>query len=811
VKIFLVIIVLFYAHPLWAWNPLPASDDVQLETAAIPHTLSPVVVHATSIESGETTIGGVELDILPSATGSITEALKGMSHIQYDYERQSSLTVGEIAPPRISISGAKPYENNFMIDGMSVTNTINPSGFDQSAGWNSLNVGGGDAGIFYDTDLIESITVHSSNVPAQYGGFVGGAVDAQLREPATDRWRFSLSGRYTNDSMFDLRDDDKESDNADNQPRFSIYSGSLSAEGPLNQWSSLLLVYSRRHSVIPLKREDSAGVIADDDQKRTSENFHGRLMLTPANEIKILFDVTYAPYEELRWISGTAASEWKNVNDSWRFANQVGLGFTLGEFVIKTAYVENGFSRDSSTNYYESLGDNINPEINYRKGGVGDATIKNREFNASLTFLSENFRKGSLLWSFVSGLDYGYKHTDAWNQSAVNKRINIRNNNTTTAVLSYDEVNQSSHIGTIGGHFQTDLIWHRLLLRPGLRVDYDNFSANTDVAPRFKTELDTFGNGVFRLVAGVNRYYSSQLRAYAFDRWRPINSVTTEPDGTVKENFGKERVYSIDELDTPYSDELSAGFVGSYSIFNYSVELLQRKHKKQLDSRREDNLFYMTNDGRSRYEAINLSLSARVEKKGFGSHLIAVGATKSRTKSTFAGDGYDADTNATNLRYSHKMVFYDDAYMARSELPAANYSAPWVLTLSTRSSFVQDHVRLYTLTRWRDSSKGLAFDNRRSDETRYGVASGSQSSLWFADEENTIIVRAYKSGKISGGATTDITTEFDAIKTDRYHLTLILEVLNMFNGNMQTGIGGDAIGTGDIHGRGFYLGARMSF
>ncbi|HMB15770.1 MAG TPA: Plug domain-containing protein, partial [Pelovirga sp.] len=189
-KIFLLMIALFYSLPLWAEDLLPAPEDVPLETTTSLHTLKPVIVHATSIESGKTTIGGTELEMLPSATGSITEALKGMSQIQFDYERQSSLTVGEIAPPRISISGAKPYENNFMIDGMSVTNTINPSGFDNRAGWNSLDVGGGDASIFYDTDLIKSISVHSSNVPARYGGFVGGVVDAQLRDPATDRWQF---------------------------------------------------------------------------------------------------------------------------------------------------------------------------------------------------------------------------------------------------------------------------------------------------------------------------------------------------------------------------------------------------------------------------------------------------------------------------------------------------------------------------------------------------------------------------------------------------------------------------------------------
>jgi hypothetical protein len=157
--------------------------------------------------------------------------------------------------------------------------------------------------------------------------------------------------------------------------------------------------------------------------------------------------------------------------------------------------------------------------------------------------------------------------------------------------------------------------------------------------------------------------------------------------------------------------------------------------------------------------------------------------------------------------YNYDYVFYNGEYVVRSDMPAENYNSPWVLTLSTNSSFLDEHLRLYSVTRWRGSSKGIVSDI--SDDTPFGTITGRASNFWInPDGEYS---NAYKSGKISGGSTTDITAEFDAIKSDRYNLTLILEALNIFNGNMQTGIDNDATGTGDIHGRGFYLGARMTF
>jgi len=174
---------------------LPA--DVQEDQI---YQFDPVSVVAEKPQAGKATIEGQELQTLPSHTGSITEAIKGFSNVQFSNEDTSSLTGGEIRPPRVSIAGAKPYENNFLIDGMSVTNTLNPSGLDadgESIAPNDLHVNGGDQTIFYDSSLVDTVTVYTSNVPAKYGGFVGGVVGAELVDPRIDRWHAVFSGGHS--------------------------------------------------------------------------------------------------------------------------------------------------------------------------------------------------------------------------------------------------------------------------------------------------------------------------------------------------------------------------------------------------------------------------------------------------------------------------------------------------------------------------------------------------------------------------------------------------------------------------------------
>lgn len=803
----LFVVLLLCAQPVLSHaETVPSEEaDDSLQTA---HTMPSVIVRAQHYMPQETRINRSELDLIPNQTGSVTEALKGQSQVQYDYDQQSSLTVGEIAPPRISIAGAKPYENNFTIDGLSISNTLNPSGLDNSKSATDLTVGGGDMAIFYDTELIETVQVYSSSVPAQYGGFVGGVVDARLREPRPDRWRFKLKGRYTNDSWFDLRDVDTESSSPDNQPEFTTYKTGLSVDGPVNDYASLLLSISRHHSTIPLTRTDSDGTNYTDKQKRTSENYFARLTLDPHHDLKVHFDLTYAPYSALRWDPTFRNSEWTIENRSWRFATQFDYLFVGGVLTAKAAFTQYGFSRDSAMDYRYS-----GPDDQY--GGLGDARNKNREVNSELSFVSSDFTNDHSFWNYAVGFEYGYKHADLWNQAITLQSVT----SSRRTLQSYEEVSQSRHNTTLAGYAQVELNWDRLLIRPGLRIDHDRFSGNTDISPRFKSEYDLFGNNLLRVGVGINRYYGKHLSAYAFRRHRPIHTqiFDIQPDGSEvprDPTLSVQRNYSSDGLSTPYSDELSGEISGSLPIFDYGISVVRRKHRRQLVSKSQDGTsYFLTNDGRGEYDAVSGYISRFFRTEYLGNHHISVSATKSKSHSSngYFDSNFREDLLLQGYELDFDRVYYDGRFMQRSELPAENFNTPRIIALSLNSSFFDNRLRLLSVVRWRESSKWMVTDRRVNEDTPYGTISGSStaaSPFWINPEGG--YSQAYKSEKIAGGAVTDLTIEFDLYHRVDRTFTLVTEIVNIFNDRVETGQAVDGMRILN-HGRGFYAGFQMTF
>ena len=792
-------------------NASAAQDDFVYQ-------FDPVKVLAEKHQAGKATIEGKELQSLPSHTGTITEAIKGFSSVQFSNEDISSLTGGEIRPPRVSIAGAKPYENNFLVDGMSVTNTLNPSGLDQntdSPNWNNLVVHGADQTIFYDSSLVDSVTVYTSNVPVKYGNFLGGLVAAELVEPRIDRWHGLFKARHTRSEWFDLRGVDDESETSNDQARFRVHDFYASVDGPVNENVALLFAASRRWSEIPLQFAKDDGTFSDKNQWRYNDNYFGKILLTPSNDLKLTLDATYAPYTEKRWKSDWENSGWTIENEAYRLGSMLEWSSTAGVLTARTAFSRNGFSRDSDANVWKS--DATLPKT-VQEGGIGDARTTSREMDAKLDFEAAEFVTRGVLWRISTGLDIKNVTTNMWNEAARSEGI-------TTAYFSvtdYLEHDQTGTLNTLGWYVQPEFEWGRFTLTPGLRVDYDDYSFNTNVAPRLKVEFDTMGDGSLRLVGGMSRYYGGELRAYAFDRFRPFitNRVKRSNGAIMPTSYGPDRHYEAKDLHTPYSDETMGGILGEIMGFEYGVELVHREHKDQLTSEtRGDDLYEMTNDGKSTYDGITVLLNKNVETEHFGSHVFSLGATKSKTK-TFNG-AYDSNTKVVasvsvageTYDYDYDKVYYDGEIMGRSDMPAEDYNAPLVLTFSWLGRFYDDHFRVNSVSRWRDSTTGLLKDERKAADTPYGTTASKAhwvSAQWLSPDQQNYY-DAYKKGVISGGLVTDISLELDAVKKELFTFTLLLDVTNVFGSNGHSGVV-ESDGFQDrMRGQGYYAGIRCEF
>lgn len=773
------------------------------------YRLDAVNVFADRREAGKAIIEGEELQTMPSRTGTVTEALKVVPNVQFSNEESGSLTMGEVKPPRVSIAGAKPYENNFLVDGLSVSNTLDPSGLDKygdSPSWTNLDVGGADQTFFHDTLLLDSVTVYTSNVPVKYGNFIGGVVDAETRLPRTDRWHALVEGRHTRSEWYDLRGVDEDSESADNQPRFRIHSLQASVDGPATDSLALLFAYSGRWSEIPLRYEEKDGY-SDRSQHRTSENFFAKALLEPASHLTVTLDATYAPYSEARWRPSWIDSDWTVGNEALRLGGSVKVQADWGTLTGRTAYAQSGFSRDSESNVWYS-----DAVTNEKSGGVGDAISKSRNLDAGLEFELPELATGEVFWRISTGFDIANVTTNLWNEAARVEGLTAKSKTT----IDYFEYDQANTLNTLGCYLQTEVEWRRLTLTPGLRFDYDDFSFNRNVAPRLKAEFDTMGDGTLTLVAGVSRYYGGQLRAYAFDRYRPNYTTTTNRvTGISRLSIGNDRDYEAKGLDTPHSDELMGGLVGTLAGFDYSLELVHRDHRDQLVSKTDDKeTFRLTNDGKSTYDGITASLARTFETGSFGSHTLTLGATTSRLK-TFDG-AYDGDKNVNLISgghpYDYDRVYYEGTLIDRSDMPADDYNAPLVVTLGWLGSFYDERLRLNCVSRWRDSTTGLVEDQRVAADTPYGTTASkptTKSFQWLNAEGG--YNDAYRGGVISGGLITDVSLEFDVVKEELLTLSLLLDVYNVFNSDPHTGVADSGGSQGFVSGRGYYAGVRCEF
>lgn len=135
---------------------------------------------------GATVIDRKAIKAFPGANGDITTLLQMHPNVQFSTDQKSSNTPGEIDPADISINGARFYQNNFMIDGISINNDLDPGahGYNETRQFDSAP--SRSHGIALDADLLEEVKVYDSNVPVEFGGFNGGVVDAITRRPSQD-------------------------------------------------------------------------------------------------------------------------------------------------------------------------------------------------------------------------------------------------------------------------------------------------------------------------------------------------------------------------------------------------------------------------------------------------------------------------------------------------------------------------------------------------------------------------------------------------------------------------------------------------
>ncbi len=679
---------------------LPAADgstnELLVDNSQIPTLEQITVVGKTEDQvSGQSQLSSETLQSLPKKNSSIVEAITLLPRVQIGEEQTTSRNAGEILPPLISISGARAYENYFSVDNVGQSSLLDPLADNP----NDLDgVPGHPLRAFIHQDLVESVTVYDSNIPARYGRFVGGVVEARTRMPASEfGGNFSL--RTTKDSWthFKIDEEDREdfnnSDDFSNQPRFTKYDGGIEFDIPVNEELGLLASYKRIESDLELQH------FGDWDTKsKTLETFFIKSVWKPQTSNMLELAVSYTPSEEDFFLNDVKDSGFSIKRGGYTLNGIMSGETSIGTYEVSAAFLESTNTREAPNNLYtweitpaKDWGATVGTSTS-REGGFGDIENSERSLQLHADLFPRQFSTGDLTHivnvGFHYSRDYGeynrkettYTHSGATLNSAV---ICAAGDPACAGEEQYfDRRNvfpaqkEDASLNYFSGYLEDLITVGPVELRPGVRISHDDFMKNTNTAHRLAGSWDIFSNGETILVGGHNRYYGETLLTYKLrEAIEPFfrEERTLDPETSRLSEWVFDRDFSVtlnkySELDTPFSDEWNIGI--KQKLFGGTLELnyLERDHKDQFARERITELdgtryYILNNNGSSQYE----SVKAMWERQ-WQDHYININYTY--TDQIASNESYDDDFDEEDL---DEKVWYDGDIIFIDELPRADF------------------------------------------------------------------------------------------------------------------------------------------
>lgn len=716
---------------------------------------------ASSPYAGKQTLDASYIANQPAGNGDIGSLLKINPAVQYDNGQLSSFTPGEISPAEVSINGAAFYQNNFSIDGMGMNNSIDPAG---DASPYRLYGGPGSSQAFaLDARLLGELTVLDSNVSAAWGGFTGGVVDAVTRKPSRQT-RSEISTQMSRSSWtrYHVNAAQRESyANAsswgDGQPEFEKTTWRATSEGWLSDDVGVLASFSRKRSSIPSMFYSSHLVEQYGKDKRTQQraidNAFIKAVWESSERIELQASLMYAPQEDTYYRSNIVDSQIDIRNGGLQANLRLDWRTDWGQVDQQLGLTRNEQSRHGhSDDYYawtRSDSKDWGTGNNSLQGEYGQVEQEQRSAQYKLDLRWDPIATGNVLHRLSAGAQLGRDAYDYARLSETSiyvspKRTSTCSNSagitdTTTCALGTTHSTLAANNGWAGQFFSSrtryavggfgfstlsgalyvedDMRIGNVSVRPGLRVERDDYMSQTTLAPRLAASWDIDADGSRLLQAGVNRYYGRSIA-----RWRLQENIN-------RLRYNGERRNSLDDvwtvgtqapadnvfnqLDIAYDDELMLGFSQRFEAATLGLKFINRLGRGQViqasglaigepsTDTRDLSAGYTTwtNDGRSHNQIWSLTADGRQPLRWAGSTTVWQAALD-WTDQKYASPSYQDDA-AGNLYYDTDYVQYLGQLLHRSQLPANNYTRPWTARLTTTTAIPRWDLAITNFLRYR--------------------------------------------------------------------------------------------------------------
>lgn len=546
------------------------------------------------------TLSSDEISKTPTSNGNITDYLRSNPHIRYENSDQNGFQRGEIKPENISINGADPNQTAYFVDNVNINNDL---AIDSSIFDGAMQVVPGIShtqAYFFDATMLSKVEVQDSNISASLGGFMGGAVIAKTKQySGTDS--IKLKYRTTNSSWAKMEAGDSvqkilklvrpdDVGVAELQPKYNKQTFNILAEKRLNDNLGMVFGYSRRTSSIEQNRligfdkdANNKAQLDKQNHQRLSDNLLLNFNWTPQEKERIEFGLRYSNYKELKYFK-------ENINNNVSDYHQA-LGSTLawvhsfnsGVWTNTLAYDRFQDKRKSSSNSVETtsvLNEDYNSLYNFEKGGYGNSHLTQDNLHFSTEYVMDPFYLASTEHSIsIGGIYQATKYQFYRPQDVHSKVVQVilGANGSKPTELS-DSTTSKGRVKTSYQNiaiYAEDLIkWRKFELRPGIRIERDDYLKNNNIAPRFVARYHPWDNTGFTV--GLNRYYGRSFASLKL------------ANGILKLNNDSTRQHqNFSSLKSPYADELSLSFDQNMGNFALKLGYIHRDNKNRIMLKKE--------------------------------------------------------------------------------------------------------------------------------------------------------------------------------------------------------------------------------
>lgn len=751
------------------------------------------------VDSGMSVINQKSVEGSKPGGSDTSELLKTLPFVQMDVKRStaSQESIQSIRPSDFSISGGNFYDNSIMIEGVGANSMMditedNPAHFNEVAGATPQT-------LYVDPSLVDSVEIYDSNIAAEYGGFTGGVVDYKLRKPK-DRFSVNFTSGYQNDSMQEyktrLRDKIDAQDNP--PPSFRKYNSALTLDLPLTDKLAVLASYSRSDATVDYELSEDYGgdKFTNSD---LSENFLLKGIYTLSDTISAEAQVIYSPYtsgfRDPRGINNQVDS----ASDGLAAYFQLdGLNGEL-DWQAKFSYSISDTGRKASPYYY--YWDSDAEYVDWcnlsdcAEGGFGDLAQKQTEYIAT-------FKGTQPQWS--GDLSFGLelrsvKANKARSQdgSAYSKGITrvengwdnltcpqgdsacIENDIILTKALRYAAYDAKAAVNSQSLWLEYQRQLGPVNLRGGLRYEHEDFLNNHNISPRFTVAWEFLKDTY--LTIGANRYYANNTLSYAIkeqipgieiyerkldDNGKVIIDSTTNEHGWYPTHPSLGRQYSTSNLNTPYSNELTAALTLSTPLNgNFRLKGVLRNNRDSFVTqadKADDGVYsnyHLTNEGKTDYRGLSLEWSGH-----YNNHRFNANVTWSKTKTLNGiidyGDTFDPDERNSIL------VYYEGHLVSLSEIDKIserqNYAAPLRASISWSADWLDNRLLTYAAVQYRGQYDTLANTEEKID------IDGNKYDIY-----DKITRKAFTS--------VDLNLSYKLISTKKHQASVDLRISNLLN------------------------------